>query len=144
MVFLDSEGNLLAEVEVGALPDALTFTPDGKRVLVTNEGEPNEEYTIDPEGSVSIIDVSEGFTNLTQENVTTADFTAFNDQKEELIEAGIRIFGPNASVAQDMEPEYIAVSSDGSSAVFVNSNSACLSFCPLGIKNYKYKLGSRF
>ncbi len=116
VVFLDSDGNLLADVEVGALPDALTFTPDGNKVLVANEGEPNDEYTIDPEGSVSIIDVSEGFTNLTQENVTTADFTAFNNQKEELIEAGVRIFGPNASVAQDMEPEFIAVSSDSSTA----------------------------
>jgi 2',3'-cyclic-nucleotide 2'-phosphodiesterase/3'-nucleotidase/5'-nucleotidase len=150
VVFLDSDGNLLADVEVGALPDALTFTPDGKKVLVANEGEPNEEYTIDPEGSVSIIDVSEGFTNLTQEHVTTADFTDFNNQKKELIEAGVRIFGPNANVAQDMEPEYIAVSSDSSTAwIALQENNALgvldihsgeiTEILPLGYKDHSLK-----
>ena len=48
--FLDS-------VEVGALPDMVTFTPDGGKVLVANEGEPSDDYTVDPVGSISVINV---------------------------------------------------------------------------------------
>jgi 2',3'-cyclic-nucleotide 2'-phosphodiesterase / 3'-nucleotidase / 5'-nucleotidase len=124
-VFFDADGNYLSAVTVGALPDMLTFTPDGQKVLVANEGEPNDDYTIDPEGSISIIDISGGVRHLTQANVTTADFQAFNDKVNELKDAGIRIFGPNASVAQDLEPEYIAVSLDSTTAwVSLQENNA--------------------
>ncbi|AFZ60317.1 phytase [Anabaena sp. PCC 7938] len=106
----------LSEVIVGSLPDMITFTPDGSKLLVANEGEPNEDYTIDPEGSVSIIDVSGDIANLDNSKVTTADFTAFNGQEATLKAAGVRLFGLNASVAEDFEPEYIAVSPDNQTA----------------------------
>jgi hypothetical protein len=110
------------EVEVGALPDMLVFTPDGKRVLVANEGEPNDAYTIDPEGSVSIIDLPNDIRKLTQDNVRTASFEKFNDAE---LDPSIRIFGPNATVAQDLEPEYITVSKDGKTAwVVLQENNA--------------------
>ena len=112
-VFFDTDGNYKNAVGVGALPDMLIFTPDGNKVLVANEGEPNEAYTNDPEGSVSVVDISGGVASAV---VTTADFTAFNDRESALKEAGVRIFGPNASVAQDLEPEYIAVSEDSTTA----------------------------
>ncbi|MEO0988622.1 MAG: choice-of-anchor I family protein [Cyanobacteria bacterium J06639_14] len=111
VAFFDVDGTFQTAFEVGALPDMLTFTPDGTKVLVANEGEPNDDYTIDPEGSVSIIDVSGG---LGSASVTTAGLGGFSD--EELIEAGVRIFGPGASAAQDLEPEYIAVSPDSTQA----------------------------
>ncbi|GHG03488.1 hypothetical protein GCM10017783_14880 [Deinococcus piscis] len=58
VVLLNPQGELLAQpVRVGALPDMLTFTPDGRTILVANEGEPSDDYSVDPAGSVSIIDV---------------------------------------------------------------------------------------
>ncbi|MGK7902185.1 MAG: choice-of-anchor I family protein [Hormoscilla sp.] len=114
--FFDGEGEFFGAVTVGALPDMVTFTPDGEKVLVANEGEPNDDYTIDPEGSVSIIDLSGGVANLTQDNVTTAYFAAFNDRLPELVAEGVRIFGPGATVAEDVEPEYITVSQDSQTA----------------------------
>ena len=111
-----------AEVTVGVLPDMLTFTPDGSKVLVANEGEPSDDYTVDPEGTVSIIDISGGVASAT---VSTADFTAFNSQADALRTEGVRIFGPGASVAQDLEPEYIALSADGNTAwVSLQENNA--------------------
>lgn len=100
---------LLNSVPVGALPDMLTFTPNGRYLLVANEGEPNDDYTVDPEGSISVIDLRFG---VAQAKVRTADFSAFNDRADQLRASGVRIFGPGASVAQDLEPEYIAVSRD--------------------------------
>ncbi|MGB5768250.1 MAG: choice-of-anchor I family protein [Crocosphaera sp.] len=114
--FYDTDGNFLNSVGVGALPDMLTFTPDGKMILVANEGEPNDDYTVDPEGSVSIIDLSGDIADLTDANVMFADFQAFNDSVEQLRNLGVRIFGPNATVAQDLEPEYITVSEDSTKA----------------------------
>ncbi|KHG42699.1 MAG: cadherin-like domain-containing protein [Aphanizomenon flos-aquae KM1D3_PB] len=115
----------ISEVTVGALPDMITFTADGSKLLVTNEGEPSENYAIDPEGSISIIDVSGNIASLDNSKVTTANFTAFNGQKETLTAAGVRLFGLNATVAQDLEPEYIAVSPDGKTAfVTLQENNA--------------------
>jgi len=109
-------------VGVGALPDMLTFTPDGSKVLVANEGEPNDAYDVDPEGSVSIIDISSGVANATVQHAT---FTTFNAQEATLKAAGVRIYGPGASVAQDLEPEYIAVSADSATAwVTLQENNA--------------------
>ncbi len=152
VAFYNTDGELLKTVTVGALPDMLTFTPDGTKVIVANEGEPNDDYTVDPEASISIIDISGGVANLTQANVTTAGFTGFNDRKQELINKGVRIFGETAdgtkaTVAQDLEPEYIAVSADGSTAVVTLQENNAIAvvdietatvqdILPLGFKDY--------
>ncbi len=102
-------------VEVGALPDMVTFTPDGKYVLTANEGEPNDAYTVDPEGSVSIINISTGAAAPTVATATFTDFNAGGPRNAEL-PAGVRIYGPGATVAMDLEPEYITVSADSTTA----------------------------
>jgi hypothetical protein len=104
---------LVGTVEAGALPDMVTFTPDGRFVLVANEGEPNDDYTVDPEGSITIIDLAHGVANP---GVRTADFRSYNGQEDALRELGVRIFGPGASAAQDLEPEYITVSRNSRTA----------------------------
>ena len=149
-VFFNPEGEFLSAVSVGALPDMLTFTPNGQYVLVANEGEP-DEYCLtedgdegDPEGSVSVISLMNGVANLTQDDVHTADFSNFTRDN---IHPDIRIFGPEASVAQDLEPEYITVDADSSRAwVALQENNAIAvldigsatitEIFPLGYKDY--------
>lgn len=122
VLFYDATGNLQGAVRVGAQPDMITFTPDGKYVLTANEGEPSLNYKEDPEGSVSIIDVSNGVIGIGQSAVRTADFKAF---KKEDLDVSIRIYGRNASVAQDLEPEFIAVAPDSKTAfVTLQENNA--------------------
>lgn len=130
IVLRASDYAVLGTATVGALPDMVTFTPDGKTLLLANEGEPNSyglPDSVDPEGSISVVDVSA--LTLNSANVTltakTADFKAFNSQKDALIASGVRIYGPGATVAQDMEPEYIALSADGKTAyVTLQENNA--------------------
>ena len=57
VVLLTKNGEYLTKVQVSALPDMVTFTPDGTKLLSANEGEPNDDYSVDPEGSISIIDL---------------------------------------------------------------------------------------
>ena len=127
-VFMDYNGNYINQVEVGAMPDNISFNKNYTKVLTANEGEPNDDYSVDPEGSVSIIDISNGMLNLTQANVTTLSLQIFNGQDSALIAQGVRIFSTSASVAQDLEPEYIAVSDDNTRAyVTLQENNALLS-----------------
>lgn len=125
VVFFNTSGVYQNSVTVGALPDMITFNHSGTRVLTANEGQPNATYTIDPEGSVSIINISGGIAALTNTNVTTALFTSFNSQLASLKASGVRIYGPAATVAQDMEPEYITISENDSIAyVTLQENNA--------------------
>jgi len=112
VVLFDTNGNLLDQAIVGALPDMVTFTPNGRHILVANEGEPDDDYRIDPEGSVSIIATRNG--KIVR--VRAADFRHFVGKERLLRTRGVRIFGPGANAAQDLEPEYIAVTADSKRA----------------------------
>ncbi|MFN4282805.1 MAG: choice-of-anchor I family protein [Alphaproteobacteria bacterium] len=113
VVFFDANGGYLKHVTVGALPDMLAFSPDGRWLVVANEGEPNDEYTIDPEGSISVIDMRGGVAAVDQSKVRAADFKRFNGQP---LPEGFKALKAGASVAQDIEPEYVAFSADSRTA----------------------------
>ncbi|MEA3276983.1 MAG: choice-of-anchor I family protein [Pseudomonadota bacterium] len=122
VVFFDTNGAFLGRVTVGALPDMLTFTHNGDWLLVANEGEPSDDYTVDPLGSVSIIDMRDGADDVDQSDVRSVDFSEFNNVP---LDPSVRIFGPRATVAQDLEPEYIATSKNGRHAwVVMQENNA--------------------
>lgn len=107
------------KISVGSMPDMVTFSPDGNYIISANEGEPDDAYTIDPIGTISIIDVKNNYT------VKTLDFAGFEGDKAKLVTAGLRIFGLNASFAQDIEPEYVAVAADSKKAfVTLQENNA--------------------
>ncbi|WP_051197420.1 choice-of-anchor I family protein [Flavobacterium soli] len=125
VVFFDTNGVFQKQVTVGALPDMITFTPDGTKVLTANEGQPNANYSIDPEGSVSVIDISGGIPALTQSNVTTMLFTQFNSQETTLMASGVRKLKLTSTLSQDFEPEYITISDDSQTAwVSLQENNA--------------------
>jgi hypothetical protein len=142
VVFFDTEDeSFLYEAMVGALPDMVTFSPDGKYALVANEGEPSDDYSDDPEGSVSIIEIKKGYA------VTTLGFESYNDMVHPLAEEGFRVFGPGASLAQDVEPEYITVDKNSRTAwVALQENNGLAridlesktisDLFPLGFKDY--------
>lgn len=119
VVFFDTDGNYINDVTAGALPDMLTVTPDGNKVVVANEGEPNDDYDVDPEGSISVIDISNGVANA---SIVTIGFGALTQADVE----GVRIFGPGATIAQDLEPEYITVSDDSQTAYAVCQENNCI------------------
>lgn len=115
-------------IVVGSLPDSVHFSPNGQFIVTANEGEPTSycltngalPTTTDPNGSVSIIDLS-----APKLKATTVDFSAFDDRKNAMVYAGARVFGPNATVAQDLEPEYITISNDSEYAyVTLQENNA--------------------
>lgn len=120
VVVMSNDGVTLATFETGALPDMVTFSPDGNFILTANEGQPNDDYTVDPEGSVTVIDISGGLESAT---TTTVTFERYNRMRGKLDRMGVRIFGPGASVAQDLEPEYITVM-DGMAYVSLQENNA--------------------
>jgi len=103
---------------VGYLPDSVAWSPDGKTIVVANEGEPNDYYgtsdEIDPKGSISIIRLGDDKKSLKE--VTTLGFGGFTAQQ--LKDAGVRLSGENAdSPAKDIEPEFVKVTSDSKRAV---------------------------
>ena len=149
------------QVDVGANPDMVCFSPNGYKVLVANEGEPNSDYTIDREGSISVISlvpivpecIECSVANLTQADVATAGFTSFNGTT---LDPKIKITGKiqlggsflrNSTIAEDLEPEYITISEDNTTAWATCQENNCIAeiniatatvtrLIPLGYKNH--------
>lgn len=135
IAFYDISGDapaFIKNVPAGFLPDMVTFNHDGTKVVVANEGEPNGDYSIDPEGSISVINIENG---IIADTATNIDFTAYNNQQTELEEKGLVFANPtgrtingneiNTTVAKDLEPEYVSISKDNKYAyVSIQENNA--------------------
>ncbi|WP_051568403.1 choice-of-anchor I family protein [Crocinitomix catalasitica] len=119
ITFLDVDGNWLNRLTVGAMPDMITFNHAGTQIVVACEGEPNDDYDVDPNGTIAIIDLEDDYTALSADNVTILDFMDFNAMEADLKAAGVRIFGLDATVAQDLEPEYVTILNDDATAFVV-------------------------
>ncbi|URQ98611.1 choice-of-anchor I family protein [Pseudoalteromonas sp. SCSIO 43095] len=122
----------IKNVTVGALPDMVAFSHDGAKVVVANEGEPNGDYSIDPEGSISIIDITNG---TIADTAMSINFQDYNNQQAELEAQGLVFANPtgrtingnliNTTVAMDLEPEYVSISKDNKYAyVSIQENNA--------------------
>lgn len=113
--FFSLDGTHIDSVPAGVLPDNVNISPDGNFVVSANEGEPSPMYNHDPEGSITVVDISGGVENLTANNCTTIALTQFNGQR--FTDGTIVTTNPgNSTVAQDLEPEYVAFNSTSSKA----------------------------
>lgn len=139
VVFNTADNTEVKVIEVGALPDMITYSPNGKYIITANEGEPNDDLTVNPEGTVSIISIENNYA------VSTLNFSAFASQKTTLVNAGLRI--SIADFSKDIEPEYVTVSEDSKTAwVTLQENNAIAkinletatitNIFPLGFKDY--------
>lgn len=117
IVFFEDDGTYIVDVQVGILPDMVTFSPDGNYVVVANEGEPSDDYLIDPMGSISIIDVSGGIPGLTQADVQTIDMASFGT-----LDPMIRIFGPRSVAPIDENFQDTSLALNNFSSVSQMSN----------------------
>tara|TARA_R100000027_G_scaffold42924_2_gene32179 strand:- start:107 stop:1639 length:1533 start_codon:yes stop_codon:yes gene_type:complete len=136
IAFFNSEFGFLEKVEVGALPDMVTFTPDGSYVLSANEGEPSDDYTIDPAGSISLIEIPENPEAGFPEAITLT-FEAFDELEIEGIHAG----NPDSSLSQNLEPEYIAISPDGTIAMVSLQENNAVAIIDLGHQSIRSIVG---
>ncbi|KII76174.1 choice-of-anchor I family protein [Vibrio renipiscarius] len=113
--------SLVTTYPAGALPDMVSFSKDGRYIASANEGEPSADYRVDPNGSVTLIDLKEGPLNAT---VTQIQFTDFDNERRSEFDDKVRISGPNSTVAQDLEPEYLTFADNGKIYVALQENNA--------------------
>lgn len=143
VAFFDSVGNYQRSVEVGYLPDMVTFNESGSQVVVANEGEPSDDYQTDPGGSVGIIDTATySYTDLALDGTTTA---AADGTEVRLGDT------PSNDQSKDLEPEYITVSGDyayvtlqeNNALAKVNLSTKSVEFIKsLGVKSYDAASGN--
>ncbi|WNM23662.1 choice-of-anchor I family protein [Demequina capsici] len=113
LVFFDAagDGTSLGAVRVGAQPDMVAITPDGSKAVTADEGEPDDAtYTIDPEGTITVVALPSDIAASAQADVRTADFHAYEGDS---LPEGVRVFGKEVDtvhpVSANLEPEYVTV-----------------------------------
>ena len=123
VLFLDEQGAPIADpVSVGIDPNAIAFSPDGQKLVVANTA--TGEEGDDPKGSLSIVTVERDAGGQVTTDVRQIGFERFDSQAAQLRSEGVRIYTPGSTVAQDLEPESVAITPDGSTAYvgFVRNN----------------------
>ena len=138
IAFYDTQDlRFISALSVGALPDMLTFTPNGQQLVVAIEAEPsNGNYAVDPEGEVAILDIK--WTNkILNTALTRLTFTDFNHggSRHHQLPKNLLLNGYQASVSQDLEPEYIAINSDSSKAYVALQENNAIAIIDLAAKS---------
>lgn len=115
VVIFDANGQYQTQVIVGALPREVRFDRINSKLLVSCAGAPNDDYSIDPQGSFAIININSTANNITQADVQLLDFTLLDTTQ---FDPGIRIFGNNGQqlASQDVEPAGFSISDNGGKA----------------------------
>ncbi|WP_110114607.1 choice-of-anchor I family protein [Bacillus sp. CGMCC 1.16541] len=142
IVVMNYNGEVQQTFETGVQPDMVKISEDGRYILTADEGELRRglENGVDPEGSVTIIDLKKG-----ESRHLKFDDTGVIDDN-----VHIRNNGSKEDAVRDFEPEYIALSDDAKTAyVTLQENNAIatidvkkgniLSVQSLGFKDHSKK-----
>lgn len=116
IVLWNTEGEIQIAYPTGPLPDHIAISPDGRYFVTANEGEPADDYSVDPEGSLTVVDLGEDGSEPTHAELFQIGFAGL---PAAMIEPGVRIFGPEASTARDLEPEFVCIGPDSRKAYCV-------------------------
>ena len=115
--------------ELCYMPDMITFTPDGKNLLVACEGSPDESFSEDPAGGIGVLSIGSAKVDAkswAKPQKTVVGFDGLDSLK--LMAAGVRKTGVKSFV-QSLEPEYITVAPDAKTAwVSLQENNALVKF----------------
>ncbi len=115
--FFELDGTHIISIPAGVLPDNVSISPDEMYVIAANEGEPSDSYDHDPEGTVTVVNMSAGVNSITTGDATQVNFSSYNGKG---IEGAIIGHNPGSSTtAQDLEPEYVAFNSTSTHAYVV-------------------------
>lgn len=126
LIFFDNDGVFQNQFSIGPKPDMVGFAPGGNYLLIANEGTPADDYSSDPAGSVNIVNVSIGVSNLTQASVKTVSFTPLDSLA---VDPLVLHYGNNDQqlISQDLEPEYVTANSNATKAyVSLQENNAIM------------------
>ncbi len=142
LVFFDADATtptILGQVTVGALPDMVTISDDGSYAVVANEGEPADDFSTDPEGSIGVVALPAGKSAPSQSAVKTAGFGAFEAGGSKTLDANVRVFGPDVAapdqgerplsanrVSRNLEPEYVAIAGGTAYAALQEANAVAV------------------
>lgn len=127
LMFFDATADaprVLGTVEVGSLPDMVAISADGTYAVVADEGEPADDFSVDPEGSIGVVSLPDHVAAPTQSDVRIADFHAFENGA---LPDGVRVFGPtphgdDLPVSRNLEPEYVTIEGTTAYATLQEAN----------------------
>lgn len=141
VVYKAADRSVLKVFETGVGPKAVTFNPGGRFIISANEGAPAPDYSVDPLGSIGVVDLEPAIiapATTAVPVITLLDFTAFNrtgitpipeGSREAEIAPDVRFSRrPNVEVqstrAQDFEPEAVSSAVNDRAYVSLQENNA--------------------
>lgn len=137
VIYKAADRSLVTVLQAGIGPKAVSFSQDGRFIVTADEGAPNADYSVDPEGSISVVDLTPAATppaTTAPPAISVLDFRAFNlsgvvpiptTSRETEIAGDVRFTGrPGVTRAQDFDPVAVATAVNSRAYVSLQENNA--------------------
>jgi hypothetical protein len=124
VIYKAADRSLVTVLQTGVGPKSVEFSHDGRYVVIANEGAPAPDYSVDPEGSIGVVDLMPtpvAPATTAPPAITVLDFVVFNavtpspsGSRQSEIPADVRFSNrpgvtTQSSRAQDFEPETVTI-----------------------------------